>query len=218
MAGVMGLGQVGPDGQLGGRLERELEVFENVVRGKRKGYREKVKARESGGSTLNGKEDMNGEEGGEREAKRARFEGLQEEQPEEHNSQLDEEVNANGSGAISPSEHSRHPQRHHSISKATQAGMSNGSPHSRANDETLPDYDHEEDHEDNAAEDDERDETQPEDDDDENQDEEDEEDEEDEDQKQSDEDELGGYGPDDQLRIDMNGGGDDADGSGGESD
>ncbi len=48
MAQVMGLGAVGEDGKVGGRLERELEVWETVVRGKRKGYREKVKQRESG--------------------------------------------------------------------------------------------------------------------------------------------------------------------------
>ena len=52
LEGVMELGRVGEDGRRGGRLERELEVFEGIVRGKRKGYREKVKARESGGSTL----------------------------------------------------------------------------------------------------------------------------------------------------------------------
>ena len=64
---VMGIGEVGKDGRVGGRLERELEVFESVVRGKRKGYREKVKARESGVSGVDGEE---GEE--EREKKRIR--------------------------------------------------------------------------------------------------------------------------------------------------
>lgn len=32
----------------GGRLERELEAWESVVKGKRRGYREKVKGRQSG--------------------------------------------------------------------------------------------------------------------------------------------------------------------------
>ena len=64
---VMGIGEVGKDGRVGGRLERELEVFESVVRGKRKGYREKIKARESGVSGVDGEE---AEE--EREKKRVR--------------------------------------------------------------------------------------------------------------------------------------------------
>ncbi|KAL6252967.1 hypothetical protein RBB50_000686 [Rhinocladiella similis] len=49
MGGVMGLGAVGQDGRLGGRLERELEAYEEHIKGKRKGYRDKVKARESVG-------------------------------------------------------------------------------------------------------------------------------------------------------------------------
>ncbi|KIV82981.1 hypothetical protein PV11_05043 [Exophiala sideris] len=47
MDGVMQLGVVGSDGRLGGRLERELEAYEEIIKGKRKGYRDKVKARES---------------------------------------------------------------------------------------------------------------------------------------------------------------------------
>ena len=49
MSGVMGLGAAGKDGRLGARLEKELEAYEEIVRGKRKGYRDKVKARESFG-------------------------------------------------------------------------------------------------------------------------------------------------------------------------
>jgi DNA polymerase epsilon subunit 3 len=45
MGGVMELD--GAEGE--GRLQKELAVFEEVIKGKRKGYREKVKARESGG-------------------------------------------------------------------------------------------------------------------------------------------------------------------------
>jgi DNA polymerase epsilon subunit 3 len=52
----------------GGRLERELEAWETVVKGKRKGYREKVKGRQSGV----GAEGEDGEERGEPETKRAR--------------------------------------------------------------------------------------------------------------------------------------------------
>ncbi len=77
LGGVMELGALGVDGEVGGRLEKELEVFESVVRGKRKGYREKVKARESGGSSLlagGGKESVDGDEGGERKSKRVRYE------------------------------------------------------------------------------------------------------------------------------------------------
>lgn len=61
----MELGKVGEDGRRGGRLERELEMFEESVRGKRKGYREKVKARESGVSEIEG-----GGERGEPDTKR----------------------------------------------------------------------------------------------------------------------------------------------------
>lgn len=47
MDGVMELGAVGKDGRLGGRLEREMEAYEEIIQRKRKGYRDKVKARES---------------------------------------------------------------------------------------------------------------------------------------------------------------------------
>ena len=83
MSGVMGLGVMGSDGRVGGRLERELEIWESVVRGKRKGYRDKVKARESGaGSTEGGSNEVGNDidasmledEDGERLAKRIRVE------------------------------------------------------------------------------------------------------------------------------------------------
>lgn len=47
---VMQLGVTGSDGKRGGRLEREVESWEGNVRGKRAGYREKVKARQSTGT------------------------------------------------------------------------------------------------------------------------------------------------------------------------
>lgn len=49
MGDVMGVGVLGRDGKRGGRVEREVERWEGDVRGKRRGYREKVRARESGG-------------------------------------------------------------------------------------------------------------------------------------------------------------------------
>jgi len=72
MDGVMGMGG---DGRKAGRVEREVEKWEGDVRGKRKGYREKVKARESGvGDTTVGTVDTAlGEEGEERENKRVRI-------------------------------------------------------------------------------------------------------------------------------------------------
>lgn len=44
------MGVIGTDGKRGGRLEREVEAWEGTVRGKRAGYREKVKARQSTGT------------------------------------------------------------------------------------------------------------------------------------------------------------------------
>lgn len=75
MGEVMQLGRMGSDGKRGGRVEREIEKWEEDVKGKRKGYREKVRARESGvggeGDTTMG---SMGEEVGEDERiKRARL-------------------------------------------------------------------------------------------------------------------------------------------------
>ncbi|KAJ9497772.1 hypothetical protein H2202_006805 [Exophiala xenobiotica] len=64
MSGVMGLGAggAGKDGpRLGARLEKELEAYEEIVRGKRKGYRDKVKARESLGDGAQEEEEGRGE-------------------------------------------------------------------------------------------------------------------------------------------------------------
>jgi hypothetical protein len=200
MAGVMGLGQVGADGEIGGRLERELEVFESVVRGKRKGYREKVKARESGGSNLGlserrGSADVDEEpgEGAEREAKRARFE--------------DEEEAAQTS---QNQRHHAHHQDHASKSMPpTPTPTTNGAtPHFPTNDDTRPDDDL--DDEDNPDEDD-NDEEDDDADTESNESEEDDDDEDEERQPEDAEDDLNGYGPDDQLRHDMNGGDEDED-------
>lgn len=62
----MQLGVIGKDGKRGGRLEREVESWEGNVRGKRAGYREKVKARQStgtNGDTTFGTVDEDGEGG-----------------------------------------------------------------------------------------------------------------------------------------------------------
>ncbi|EXJ68384.1 uncharacterized protein A1O5_08176 [Cladophialophora psammophila CBS 110553] len=47
---VMDLGGVGKDGRTGGRLEREVEAYEEIIGRKRRGYKQKLKARESGGA------------------------------------------------------------------------------------------------------------------------------------------------------------------------
>lgn len=73
MDGVMGMGRHGANA---GRVEREVEKWEGDVRGKRRGYREKVKARESGAgdTTLGTVETALGEdEEEERENKRVRI-------------------------------------------------------------------------------------------------------------------------------------------------
>lgn len=74
----MQLGVMGKDGKRGGRLEREVESWEGNVRGKRAGYREKVKARQStgtNGDTTFGTVDDDGE-------------GEEEEEPEHDNKRL----------------------------------------------------------------------------------------------------------------------------------
>ncbi|OAP56153.1 hypothetical protein AYL99_09332 [Fonsecaea erecta] len=58
---VMELGAVGEDGRTGGRLEREVQAYEEMVGRKRRGYREKVKARESGGAEGDGEAEDRGE-------------------------------------------------------------------------------------------------------------------------------------------------------------
>ena len=171
MGQIMGLGAVGPDGKEGGRLERELEVWETVVRGKRKGYREKVKQRESGVGTTGGSDEsqmLNEDEGGERETKRARVE--------------EGTTIAGHDGASSFAAEPSHP------------GQTNSAVKTLLDD--LQDELDDEAYDEGGSGD--GDETQPEDN---------EEDEPDEDEEEParDDEELDGYGPDDQLRHDMNG-------------
>jgi len=73
MGPLMGIGEIGPDGRRGGQLERELEMWESAVKGKRKGYRDKIKARESGVSDAVNGEDGQDDERGEPDMKRARM-------------------------------------------------------------------------------------------------------------------------------------------------
>lgn len=69
MDSVMGIGAIGADGRSGGRLEREVEKYEESIRGKRKGYRDKVKARESAGAASASGGNVNGS--GDADAKEA---------------------------------------------------------------------------------------------------------------------------------------------------
>ncbi|EXJ91124.1 hypothetical protein A1O1_04231 [Capronia coronata CBS 617.96] len=98
MAGVMELGAVGQDGRLGGRLEREMEAYEEIIQRKRKGYRDKVKARESLAGDGEGGED--GEAGaaerGEPSSKKARR--MDDDDDDEEERLLDEQLNGGGVG------------------------------------------------------------------------------------------------------------------------
>lgn len=87
MDGVMQLGVVGKDGRLGGRLERELEAYEEIIKGKRKGYRDKVKARESVGDA-----DVE-DERGEPSNKKARRMSGDEDVDDEEERMLEEQLN-----------------------------------------------------------------------------------------------------------------------------
>jgi hypothetical protein len=82
MSGVMDLGAIGKDGRQGGRLEREVALYEESVMRKRKGYREKVKARESAG----GEEDR-----GEPDSKKIRR--ISEEDEDEEERMLEQQLN-----------------------------------------------------------------------------------------------------------------------------
>ena len=184
MGGVMGIGEVGRDGKVGGRLERELEVWEGVVRGKRKGYREKVKMRESGTGVAGGSEEDRSHEkereGGERDAKRAR---------------VGEGAASSGVGE-QPTMPPPHPD-----SAANSRPLTNGATKASAGGEDIHEEDDGEDDADaydegSASADGDGDEKQA----DEEDDPEDEEEE-----PAPDEEELDGYGPEDQLRHDMNG-------------
>ncbi|KIW70504.1 hypothetical protein PV04_02766 [Phialophora macrospora] len=89
MSGVMDLGAIGKDGRQGGRLEREVALYEESVMKKRKGYREKVKARESAG----GEEDR-----GEPDSKKIRR--ISEEDEDEEERMLEQQLNGTTAGVV----------------------------------------------------------------------------------------------------------------------
>lgn len=221
MAGVMGLGQVGPDGKPGGRLERELEVFETVVKGKRKGYRDKVKARESGASHSNDRRGVvDGDDGGEREAKRARFE-------EGGEGGLDSDQQATpGKAVTTTARMSRPPSvqvQHHPSAPTTSSparpGINGRTPDHLPNDDAVAEGDAGDENGENEEDEEDEDGHSEEDEDDDQEGGEDEGEEEDEEEdRHPNEDDLDGYGPDDQLRLDMEAGNEDDDGSGDDSD
>jgi DNA polymerase epsilon subunit 3 len=98
-ANVMQLGAVGADGRTGGRLEREVEMFEELAAKKRKGYRDKVKARESGGAG-------DDEDGGEPNSKKARRslkeEGQDGDDDDEEERMLEQQLNGTATGGMHP--------------------------------------------------------------------------------------------------------------------
>lgn len=94
----MDLGAVGKDGRTGGRLERELEVYEQALMQKRKGARDRKsnKARESTGTGIDGGDEADEDERGEPSNKRARRmdqDEEEEEDPDEENRMLDLQLN-----------------------------------------------------------------------------------------------------------------------------
>ena len=188
MAGVMGLGEVGPDGKVGGRLERELEVWETVVRGKRKGYREKDKKRERGV----GEEGEGEGDGKEREAKRARVE-----------EDMDTGGGGEGGGSIRTEGYdvdvSFGEQRQQAMEAQDpeQRPHTNGAPKDPVGDDLHDDEGEDDGYDDDGASAD-GDETQPDE-------EDDPEDDEEEEPAPDEDEELDGFGPDDQLRHEMNG-------------
>lgn len=95
LANVMDLGAVGKDGRTGGRLERELEVYEHALMQKRKGARDRKsnKARESTGTAADGGDEADEEERGEPSNKRARRMDEDDEDPDEDNRMLDLQLN-----------------------------------------------------------------------------------------------------------------------------
>ncbi|KAK5047714.1 hypothetical protein LTR84_006379 [Exophiala bonariae] len=95
LAGVMDLGAVGKDGRTGGRLERELEVYEQALAQKRKGARDRKtnKARESTGTGIEGGDEAEEDERGEPSNKRARRMGEHDEDPDEEDRMLDLQLN-----------------------------------------------------------------------------------------------------------------------------
>ena len=96
LEGVMGLGAVGKDGRTGGRLERELELYEQELMQRRKGARDRKtnKARESTGTGIDGGDEAEESERGEPSNKRARRMEVDEDgDDDEENRMLDLQLN-----------------------------------------------------------------------------------------------------------------------------
>ncbi|KEF56811.1 uncharacterized protein A1O9_07001 [Exophiala aquamarina CBS 119918] len=96
LANVMDLGALGKDGRTGGRLERELEVYESALTQKRKNARDRKsnKMRESTGTGVEGGDEADENERGEPSNKRARrMEEDDDEDADEENRMLDLQLN-----------------------------------------------------------------------------------------------------------------------------
>ncbi|KIY02173.1 uncharacterized protein Z520_02311 [Fonsecaea multimorphosa CBS 102226] len=125
---VMELGAVGEDGRTGGRLEREVEVYEEIIGRKRRGYREKVKARESGGG--GGAEgDAEIEDRGEPSNKKIRRMSAEEEEDEEER-MLEQQLNGTSGQEVPSSAEKgkakRKSQDHGGISVVVRNGKGKG--------------------------------------------------------------------------------------------
>ncbi|KIW81494.1 hypothetical protein Z517_04519 [Fonsecaea pedrosoi CBS 271.37] len=202
-ANVMDLGAVGKDGRTGGRLERQVEVYEEIIGKKRRGYREKVKARESGGGAADG--DGDAEDRGEPSNKKIRRTSAEEEDEEER--MLEQQLNGTVSNEVAPAaaekaKAKRKSRDSQSISVVVRNGKGKGKPDSttredgghgnQGGDEDVEEADDDEHEEDEEGDD---------------EDEDDDQDDEDEDEEQDDEDddETGaqhGDGDDDDIEID----------------
>ncbi|OAL39889.1 hypothetical protein AYO20_00801 [Fonsecaea nubica] len=211
-ANVMDLGAVGKDGRTGGRLERQVEVYEEIIGKKRRGYREKVKARESGGGAADGDEDA--EDRGEPSNKKIRRTSAEEEDEEER--MLEQQLNGTVSDEVAPAaaekaKAKRKNRDSQSISVVVRNGKGKGKPDSttredgghgnQGGDEDVEEADDDEHEEDEEEEDDD-----DEDDDQEEEDEDEEQDDEDEEQDDEDDDETGAQhgdgNDDDDIEID----------------
>ncbi|KAH0847355.1 DNA polymerase epsilon subunit 3 [Fonsecaea pedrosoi] len=183
-AHVMDLGAVGKDGRTGGRLERQVEVYEEIIGKKRRGYREKVKARESGGGAADG--DGDAEDRGEPSNKKIRRTSAEEEDEEER--MLEQQLNGTVSDEVAPAaaekaKAKRKSRDSQSISVVVRNGKGKGKPDSitredgghgnQAGDEDVEEADDDEHEEDEEGDDEDEDDDQDDEDEDEEQDDED---------------------------------------------
>ncbi|EHY60418.1 hypothetical protein HRR83_000177 [Exophiala dermatitidis] len=122
MDGVMELGAVGKDGRLGGRLERELEAYEKILQRKRKGYRDKMKARES--LAADGDDEA---ERGEPSSKKARRASEEEENVDDDERLLEQQLNGTGGEDNFDSEHTEKSKRKSKSSQSVANGKARAS-------------------------------------------------------------------------------------------